>query len=107
VGNRGTFGWKGKGALEFPAGSGAGTAPDGRARLRFNESSSQIEASIDGSVFVPFAGGDQVQQTDWYVDPASGSDSSDGSLASPLRTLNEFFRRMTGKVATVEMRVYL
>ena len=57
--NKGTFGWKGTGfrALEFPAGNNVATAPSGRARIRLNEPSGQMEVSFSGAPYVPFAGG--------------------------------------------------
>lgn len=56
----GTYGWQGD-TLEFPAGvdstHATGASPPGRARIRYNDVSKELEVSIDAQAYEPLAGG--------------------------------------------------
>ena len=45
-------------------------------------------------------------QTDWYVNPIGGADENPGTVALPLRTIDEFFRRFEGTKLESSYRVY-
>ena len=55
----GTFGWKGEAnrSFEFPGGSSTSVSPTGRARIRYNEVSMMLEASLDGGAYVVLSTG--------------------------------------------------
>lgn len=52
------WGWKGlkQRALEFPAGLLAAVSPLGRARLRYNDNTNELEVSYNGAPYVPIGG---------------------------------------------------
>lgn len=92
--DRGTFGWKGTGkrALEFPAGDSVGVAPPGRARLRLNNL--QVEASVNGSPYAPFAtssgGVGLVVDTVSALTTLDDTALQDGVSADVARLLDDF-----------------
>lgn len=88
----GDWGWQGVGnrALEFPEGGSAGLSPAGRARLRYNPGTGQLELSTDGAVYTALAtggitGGGTTNRVTRWSSPSSLTDSfadlaNDGSL---------------------------
>lgn len=46
-------------------------------------------------------------QTDWYISNATGSDSNDGSVLRPLKTLAEWTRRTVGISPTVSPTIHI
>lgn len=55
----GTVGFQGFGrtrALEFPDGQDAPTSPSGRGSIRYNDTTKQFEASVDGATYEAFGG---------------------------------------------------
>lgn len=90
---RGTIGFQGFGrrrALEFPNGEQAAVAPPGRARLRYNDSTGQLELSISGGAFTPLGGGAAaaLSYAAW-VDQRSGNDGTAvvGNISLPFATV--------------------
>lgn len=98
----GTFGWNGASqrGFDFPAGVlndfEVGVSPSGRARLRYNDVTKELELSVDGGSFSAlatdsespwFVSGDVIQQDDITDSVAIGSSSLSGS--EKLRVVGE------------------
>jgi hypothetical protein len=47
------------------------------------------------------------KQATWYIDPVAGIDTNPGTLALPLKTLAEWYRRTGGIVDDIVVNVYL
>jgi hypothetical protein len=75
------------------AGTLAATQGPGWVHCQFNGTNWFRVAFGGGAV----AGGDVATQAAWYIDPSSGSDANDGAVATPLRTMAEFTRRVRGR----------
>jgi len=91
---RGTVGFKGHGitrSLEFPNGELAPVAPPGRARLRYNDATSQLELSISGGAFAPVGTGGATAALSYaaWVDERSGNDGTAvvGNINLPFLTV--------------------
>jgi hypothetical protein len=101
------WGWQGlkRRALEFVAGQSISeVSPPNRARIRYNDVSKGLEASIDGSAYGSLAAASSsvwLAQPTWYVDEINGNDGNDGATpATALATLYEYVRRIgTGTVS--------
>lgn len=80
-------------------------APPGRIRLRVNTPSRQLEQSVDGDPWEPLGTGSSasgpLSQSDFYIDPVSGSDNNSGeSPAEAIATWEEYAKRIGTGVVT-------
>lgn len=110
--SRGTIGFQGFGrrrALEFPDGQSAAVSPPGRARIRYNDATGQLEASLDGAAFVPLATGGAASALSYtaWVDERSGNDGTAifGDINLPYATVqaavNAAFASGNSEIAVV------
>lgn len=89
----GSTGVKGNGrgrAIELPDGAEADVSPEGRARVRYNDDTGQIEASLDGSVYVPLGGGGALSLNNVaWVDARNGNNGTAqiGSISDTFATV--------------------
>jgi len=86
----GSIGFKDVGrwrALEFPDGQNAEVSPLGRARVRYNDGSGELEASLDGGPYQRIGG--LTQNGAGWVDAFGGNDTTAeyGRLDLPFRTV--------------------
>lgn len=92
--SKGTVGFQGYGntrSLEIPNGDLAPVSPPDRARLRYNDITSQVELSVSGGAYLPLGTGGSPSALSYaaWVDQRSGNDGSAvvGDVARPFATV--------------------
>jgi hypothetical protein len=78
--------------------------------LRLKGASDEQVESVMRSAYSEAVGAQSeawLTQAEWYIDSDNGDDEGDGSAIRPLRTINEYLRRMGSRTVTVLQKVYL